>query len=144
MEGVTGLVASLMSSPRAEWEWGSMMPGVRYLPVASMMVAEAGALVEALEAEISAILPAWIQTLPLGMVPWEAVMTVAFLMRMSVGACAWAAAHVRSAATAAAARYGEDESCKERLRVEWSWNAGIPGGYHDVVAPPVRNAGSFA
>ena len=42
MCGVTGLVASFTSSSSAMCEWESMMPGVRYLPPASITVALGG------------------------------------------------------------------------------------------------------
>ena len=35
IDGVTGLVASLISPSSAECEWGSMMPGVSHIPLAS-------------------------------------------------------------------------------------------------------------
>src|SRR5690348_15676820 len=79
-----GLVASLTSLSSAMWEWESMMPGVRYLPPASMTAASAGAV---RLSPTAAILPSWMRTLPFLMLPWVTVMTTAFLMRT-----AWCAA----------------------------------------------------
>ena len=56
IDGVTGLVASLTSPSSAECEWGSMMPGVSYLPSASITVADEGAVTVA---PTAAILPSF-------------------------------------------------------------------------------------
>src|SRR5277367_6449973 len=95
MLGVTGLVASLTSLLSAECECGSMIPGVSHLPVASTTVADVGAFTVG---PTSAILPACTQTDPFEIVPWLAVMTVAFLKTRSVGAacCELAAAPARA------------------------------------------------
>src|SRR5438045_5300300 len=82
IDGVTGLVASLMSLSSAECEWGSMMPGVSHMPVPSTTAAEDGAFTAA---PTAAILPACTHTDPCSMVPWLAVITVAFLMTISEG-----------------------------------------------------------
>src|SRR5258708_4612591 len=99
MDGVTGLVASLMSLSRPEWEWGSMMPGVSHRPVASTVAAEEGA---STVAPTPAIFPACTQTEPCDMVPWLAVMTVAFLKTMSVDADCGAFCATASAAQSGA------------------------------------------
>src|ERR1035438_6643663 len=91
IEGVTGLVASLTSPSSAEWEWGSMMPGVSQRPVASTTVAELGA---ETVAPTPAIFPACTQTTPCSMVPWLAVMTVAPRKTISAGGDCWACARI--------------------------------------------------
>src|SRR6516225_12102443 len=69
-----------MSSPSARCECESMMPGVRYLPPASITVAEAGAFTNS---PTAAILPSFIYTLPFLMFPCVTVMTTAFLITTS-------------------------------------------------------------
>src|SRR5580704_5440608 len=88
MAGVTGLVASFTSESSAECEWGSKMPGVSHRPLASTTVAEPGAFTSA---PTPAILPACTQTDPCSIVPWLAVITVAFLKTRSAGGDCWAA-----------------------------------------------------
>src|SRR5271170_264689 len=115
MLGVTGLVASFTSSPSAECEWGSMIPGVTYLPVASTTVAPAGALTVA---PTPAILPLCTQTVPFWIVPCDAVITVAFLMTRSVGVvevCAVAAA-TESTKTPAIADTGASRGTEGLIR----------------------------
>src|SRR5215510_2662637 len=79
---------SLMSSS-AEWECASMIPGVTYIPVASMTLAFGPALTS-LFLPTAAILPSRIRTEPFSITPCEAVMIVAFLIRTSPLFCACA------------------------------------------------------
>src|ERR1700761_1097151 len=116
MLGVTGLVASFTSSPSAECEWGSMIPGVTYLPVASTTVAPAGALTVA---PTPAILPLCNHTLPCWIVPCEAVITVAFLITRSAGAvelCATAAAIMENTKIPAIADEGANRRIETLIR----------------------------
>src|SRR3989338_3914322 len=74
-----------------------MMPGRRYIPVASITVAPAGGF---RFLPTAAILPLRMSTSPFSIVPLVTVSTVAFLMSV---ACSWAkVAGVRRAATATA------------------------------------------
>src|SRR6266567_3432246 len=75
---------TLPSTPVCEWQ--SMMPGVTYLPVASMTRAFGSRAFTF--GPTSAILPSRIRIEPLLIVPCEAVIMVAFLIRVSDGAVA--------------------------------------------------------
>src|SRR5262245_23411490 len=95
---VTERVPSLTESS-ALCECASMMPGVTYIPVASMTLAFAPAWTS-LFLPTAAILPSRIRIEPFSITPCEAVMIVAFLIRTSplFCACATTANEVRSAA----------------------------------------------
>src|ERR1700757_1063829 len=71
-------VPSFTPPSMAVSEWQSMMPGMRYLPVASTMVASAGALTSL---PTAAIFPFSTRTLPFWTVPFVTVRTVALRMR---------------------------------------------------------------
>src|SRR5579883_1384901 len=81
MLGTTGDVASLMSSRNAMCECGSTIPGVRYLPPASITGTPGGPLTFSPKA---AILPFFTYKLPLAILPWVTVSRTAFLIRMSL------------------------------------------------------------
>src|SRR6478672_11564217 len=128
-----GLVASLTSLSSAMWEWESMMPGVRYLPPASMTVASAGAV---RLSPTAAILPSWMRTLPFLMLPWVTVMTTAFLM--STAWCAagadWAAASATDSAASAMSSQQRNRLGRTDIRAVRCLILNTPVGDHEELA----------
>ena len=91
----TAMLPSFTPPSTAMWEWQSMMPGSRYIPVASITVAPAGAF---RFLPTAAILPLRMSTSPFSIVPLVTVSTVAFLISVT---WSWApAAGATRAATA--------------------------------------------
>src|SRR5260370_34554450 len=116
----TETLPSLMLSA-AMCEWQSIVPGIRNLPVASMTVAPAGAVIFG---PTSAILPSRMRTEPWN-VPFVTVRTVAFWIRIG------AAANAAALANAQSNKYRFIECLRDRFR-RWVER---PGGRVQPVPP---------